>query len=159
MPLIVKPAAETDIPRILEIHDAAFAHDSWQRIMKPNMPPPHSRIKAIERFRNEFRHDPAAHFLVAEDKDRDELVAFAKWNVYKTERPESEWKKKPDIEWDEGKTGQQLHQSLLRPLSGRFPRFNLTSSGVRSEQGRHRLLPQQYSEKKAKKYWGQGTPP
>ncbi|KAI4163547.1 MAG: hypothetical protein LQ342_002819 [Letrouitia transgressa] len=102
MSLTIKPAAETDILRILQIRDAAFAQDPWQRIMKPNLLPPHSRVKAIERFRKEYGHDPAVHFLVVEDKDTDEIVAVAKWNIYKTERPESDWKKEPEIEWDEG---------------------------------------------------------
>lgn len=104
MSLTIKPAAETDILRILQIRDAAFAQDPWQRIMKPNLLPPHSRVKAIERFRKEYGHDPAVHFLVVEDKDTDEIVAVAKWNIYKTERPESDWKKEPEIEWDEGRT-------------------------------------------------------
>ncbi|KAL9613546.1 MAG: hypothetical protein Q9167_001931 [Letrouitia subvulpina] len=104
---------------MLQINDAAFAQDPWQRIMKPNMPPPHIRVKAIERFRKDFRHDPAVHFLVVEDTDKNELVAFAKWNVYKTQRPESDWKKEPEIEWDEGANDAAIKSFLDGILRGR----------------------------------------
>ena len=103
MPLVLRAAVEDDIPRILQVMDAAFAQDPWHLIMKPSQPPPHAKVKAFERFRNELVDDPVVTFMVVEDTDINETVAFARWNFYREERPKSEWEKEPQIEWDEGR--------------------------------------------------------
>ena len=103
MPLVVEKAEERDIPRLLDILYAAFHDDPWDRIMFPQIPPPEARMPTTKRLQHDISVDPTAFFLKVIDTERNnEIIAFARWNIYRNERPESEWKVAPPREWDEG---------------------------------------------------------
>ena len=117
MGLFLKPASETDFPRIVEILAAANAQDPWMRIMKPGQPPPRARVKTIDRFLNEHLNDPVVEYMAVEDSEQNELIAFARWNMYRKERPDDEWKKEPNIQWDEGREFQITDPSRSETVS------------------------------------------
>ena len=103
MPLVVQKAQEADIPRCLDIMYAAFSNDPWDRIMYPQTPPPNARGNSTRRWRYEILEDPHITVLKVVDTDeKDEIIAFGRWHVYRNERPESEWKNMAPRDWDEG---------------------------------------------------------
>ena len=102
MPLITDKAQEADIPKLLDIMYTAFADDPWDRIMFPQIPPPDRRGLTIARWRDEVSVDPHTAFMKVVDTDLNESIAFARWHIYRTERPESEWKGAEARGWDEG---------------------------------------------------------
>jgi len=93
MPLVLEPVVETDMERLMEIQTLSFRNDLWSQVMFPNDMSAASKATMVERARKEF-HNPNTAFVKIVDTDRDnEIVSFARWNIYKQERPESEWKK------------------------------------------------------------------
>lgn len=102
MVFIVEKAQEADIQRLLDIMYAAFSKDAWNRIMYPEIPGPEARGASIERWRDEISTNPTMRFMKAVDTDTGQIIAFARWNIYETKRPESEWKKTEPRKWDIG---------------------------------------------------------
>ena len=102
MAIIVQKAQEADIQRLLDIMYAAFSEDAWNRIMYPVIPGPEARAVSIERWRDEISTNPTIRFIKAVDTDLDEIIAFARWNIYEVERPESQWKTTKPRDWDTG---------------------------------------------------------
>lgn len=101
MPLVVEFAHENDIQRLLDILYAAF-QDPWDQIMFPRVPGPEERIASMARWRDEILINPNIKFLKVVDTDLDEIIAFARWHIYRFERPEREWEDAPSRSWDEG---------------------------------------------------------
>ena len=102
MVIIIQKAQEADIQPLLDIMYAAFSNDSWNRIMIPEIPGPEDRGNSIERWRDEISTNPTVRFMKAVDTDFNEIIAFARWNIYEVERPESEWKTIKPRNWDVG---------------------------------------------------------
>lgn len=102
MVLIIAKAQEGDIQRLLDIMYAAFSQDPWNRIMYPVIPGAEARGASIERWRDEISSNPSTRFMKAVDTDNGEIIAFARWNVYEVERPESEWNNTKPRDWDIG---------------------------------------------------------
>lgn len=102
MVLIIEKAQAANIQRLLDIFYAAFSQDPWNRIMYPVIPRPEARGASIERWRGEISSNPSTRFVKAVDTDNGEIIAFAWWNVYEVERPESEWKHTKTRDWDIG---------------------------------------------------------
>ncbi|MCJ1401662.1 hypothetical protein MMC11_004879 [Xylographa trunciseda] len=97
MPLVLQPVVETDMERLMEIQNRAFSTDPWNQVMFPNGVTAASKITMVEMVRKDF-HDPHTVFVKVVDTDREnEIVSFARWYIYKQERPESEWNK--PAEW------------------------------------------------------------
>ncbi|MCJ1377857.1 hypothetical protein MMC17_000953 [Xylographa soralifera] len=93
MPLVLQPLVEADMERAMEIQDRAFSTELWDQIMFPNGI--NATVKAIMvgRARKDF-HNPNTVFMKVVDTDHDnEMIAFARWYIYRQERPESEWNK------------------------------------------------------------------
>ena len=125
MPLTIEKAQEADIPRLLDIMYTAFHDDPWNRIMFLHTPPPEKRGVSTARWRNEISVDPQISFIKAVDTDINEIVAFARWHVYRTERPESEWKGTEPRSWDEGTNVEaaneffnKVHEKREKVMSG-----------------------------------------
>ncbi|KAK4696953.1 hypothetical protein P7C71_g1051, partial [Lecanoromycetidae sp. Uapishka_2] len=95
MPLVIEMAQEGDIQRLLDIVYAAFEHDSWHQIMIPQIPGPEQRTASIARWRDEILVDPDTTVLKVVDTDLNEIIALARWHIYRFQRPESEWKGAP----------------------------------------------------------------
>lgn len=71
--------------------------------MFPQVPPRDGRMATTKRWLREMSIDPNMFFMKVVDPDNDhEIVAFARWNIYRVERPESEWMDMTPREWDEG---------------------------------------------------------
>lgn len=70
--------------------------------MYPQTPPREARTASAERWREEISANPALRFLKVVDTNVGEIIALARWSVYESERPESEWKRKFRRDWDEG---------------------------------------------------------
>lgn len=70
--------------------------------MYPEIPGPEARGASIERWRNEISINPTVRFMKVVDTDIGEIIAFARWNIYEVERPESEWKNMEPRTWDIG---------------------------------------------------------
>lgn len=102
MVLLVEKAQEADIQRLLDIMYAAFSKDPWNRLMYPKIPGTEARGASIERWRDEISNHPTMRFIKAVDTDVGEIIAFARWNIYEMERPESEWKHTEARKWDLG---------------------------------------------------------
>ena len=102
MVVILQKAQKADIQRLLDIMYAAFSKDPWNCIMYPQLPGPDARGASIERWRDEILTNPTIHFIKAVDTELDEIIAFALWNIYETDRPESEWKSMTPRNWDAG---------------------------------------------------------
>ncbi len=102
MPLVLDKAVETDIDRMVEVMYAALSEDPWDRIMIPKTPGPKQRTNSVERWTKEMLTNTSSLIMKVVDTDLDEIIAFARWDMYKSERPESEWKKQETREWDEG---------------------------------------------------------
>ena len=102
MVLVIEKAREADIQRLLDIMYVAFSKDPWNRIMFPVIPGPEARGASIERWRDEILMNPTIRFMKAVDTDLNEIIAFARWNVYQVERSESDWKITEPRNWDIG---------------------------------------------------------
>ena len=91
-----------DMQRLLDIMYGAFSKDPWDRIMYPEIPGPEARGASIKRWPNEIVIDPNVRFMKVVDTDIGDIIAFARWNIYETKRPKSEWKSRKPRDWDNG---------------------------------------------------------
>ncbi len=102
MPLELAQVTADDLPTVLQLQFAAFADDPMTQLMYPIRPTPVAVVeKAIERGRKDFLN-PDTAFVKVHDTDSGEIVALAKWSIYKHERPGEEWKKEEKRDWGEG---------------------------------------------------------
>ena len=104
MPFVVEKAETADVDRLTEIIYATFANDPWGQVMFPTTPPPNVDTPTKRRYRKQIESDPDITIMKVVDADSNEMVGFARWEMYFKERPESEWKTdlKQEREWDEG---------------------------------------------------------
>ncbi|KAL9114194.1 MAG: hypothetical protein Q9187_007512, partial [Circinaria calcarea] len=102
MPLLLQPVVEADAPRLPDIQFAAFGEDPFMAIMFPQTPSDDSKQKAVERTYTDFK-DPYITLMKVVDTDLDNtIVAFARWHIYRLERPESEWNTEKKRDWGQG---------------------------------------------------------
>jgi GNAT superfamily N-acetyltransferase len=101
MPLQLAPAGEADLPKILEVQYAAFAQDPINRLMFPVPTPPSTFEKSLDRARRDISN-PDVAFMKVTETETGEIVSFAKWYIYKHQRPEEEWNKEEKRDWGEG---------------------------------------------------------
>ena len=126
MPFVIEYAQEADIQCLLDIMYSAFHDDSLNRIMFPIIPAHNDRAASIARWRDELL-DRHVSFLKVVDTEINEIIALAKWRVYLSERPESEWKGTPQRQlWDEGTNVEAaneffsaIHEKRERIMGGR----------------------------------------
>ena len=102
MPLVLEKAVEADIERMIEIMYRALSEDPWDRIMFPTTPEPTNRTNSITRWTKEMHTNPTQSLMKIVDTDLNEIIAFARWSIFKHERSESEWKKEDNRKWDTG---------------------------------------------------------
>lgn len=102
MPLQLAAAAIEDVERIVDIESAAFAPSTLTQVLFPRGSSPDQKLKSKERMLREWKEDASMRLIKVVDSEIGEIIAFAKWNIYRTERPESEWKKRPAREWGDG---------------------------------------------------------
>lgn len=92
MPLIVRKAIIADVDRLAECLYAAFLEDPWGRVMFPKQPHPSADTPTKRRYRKQIESDSEISIMKVVDTDIDQMVGFARWEMYLEERPESEWK-------------------------------------------------------------------
>ena len=85
----ILPAAEADLPRIIDIQTASFASNPWIQIIFPKGYDEECKAKLIERGRGSLQ-DPTIAYMKAVDTEDGEIIAFARWHVYKHAGPSSE---------------------------------------------------------------------
>ena len=119
MPFIVQEAVTEDVERLSDIQYAAFAGDPWGRIMFPTTPPPPGADTPTKRrYSKLIESDPDVAVMKVVDTDSNEMVGFARWELFFKERPESEWKTnlKGKREEDEGANAEAIH-ALITAVS------------------------------------------
>jgi len=116
MPLLLRMAVEADIDQILDIQYEANDSDPWHQTLFPNGISTATRNMTREHARTAMQTDPHTHYVVVVDTDlNDEIIAFAKWMIYKQERPESEWNKADTRKWPED-TNLEAISAFFGPL-------------------------------------------
>jgi hypothetical protein len=87
MPLQVVPATESDAPRIVELEHLAYKDDSLTPILFPGPFPGDASAKRADEMIQQLHLDPTSRWLKVVDTDSNEMIAFAKWNVYEPGKP------------------------------------------------------------------------
>ena len=104
MDLVVEPAQESDIDRLMDIQFSAFENDPYHEALYPgNHYSPANRKSAGERTIKAWRADPTLHFLKCTNRQSGVIMGYAQWNLYATERPETEWNKDVQVDWATGR--------------------------------------------------------
>src|SRR6266536_4029318 len=103
MPVKLVDAEDGDLLQIARIETAAFSPIEHSLVLFPGGGTPDAAEKRAERIRNEWKEDPSMRLINAVDTETGEIIGAARWHVYLTERPESEWTKNdvPD-DWGPG---------------------------------------------------------
>ena len=70
--------------------------------MFPVPPTPEMKAKVGARNRRLLQDNTTAFMKVVDTDCNNEMVGYAKWSIYKHERPESEWAKQEKREYGEG---------------------------------------------------------
>jgi hypothetical protein len=111
--LVVRRALETDIDRLMEVQFSAFENDPYHEALFPG--PHHSplvRKTAGERTLEDWRNTAVQDIMVCTRAQTGEILGFATWNFYLSERPREEWEKMFPITWAEGKEKKQAEAFL-----------------------------------------------
>ena len=83
--LEVQCCTPADIPRVFEIVSLAFANDhEYVDAVFPAHTTPAGRKAGSERMLQIFQADPYGNFLKVVNNNTGEIVAAAKWNIYKS---------------------------------------------------------------------------
>lgn len=115
MPLQLAPASEADLTKLLEVQFAAFQDDAANRLMFPVPTPPSTFEKALDRAHRDFSN-PDVAFVKVTDTEIGEIVSFAKWFIWKHQRPEEEWDKEEKRDWGEG-TNVELADAFIGAIN------------------------------------------
>lgn len=111
--LVVRRALETDIDRLMEVQFSAFENDPYHEALFPG--PHHSplvRKVAGQRTLDDWRATATQDIMVCANAQTGQILGFASWNFYLSERPREEWEKMPSITWAEGKEKKQAEAFL-----------------------------------------------
>lgn len=111
--LVVRRALETDIDRLMEVQFSAFENDPYHEALFPG--PHHSplvRKTAGERTLEDWRNTAVQDIMVCANAQTGEILGFAAWCFYLSERPKEKWEKMPSITWAEGEEKKQAEAFL-----------------------------------------------
>ncbi|MCJ1434230.1 hypothetical protein MMC27_003597 [Xylographa pallens] len=113
MPLVLQPIVEADMEHAIEIQDRAFSTELWDQIMFPNGMSAAVKTVMVERARKDFQ-DPRTVFMKVVDTERNnEMISFARWSIYKQERPESDWNKPRETrDWGPDANNEALNEFM-----------------------------------------------
>ncbi|KAJ4335005.1 hypothetical protein N0V95_009022 [Ascochyta clinopodiicola] len=113
----VQHCTEADIPRFFEIISLAFANDhEYMEAVFPAHHTPAGRKIGSERMLQTFRGDPYSNFMKVVDNDTGEIVAAAKWNIYKGGKVPP----LPELDGDywDGEEEKEFAQSIFQAFLG-----------------------------------------
>jgi GNAT superfamily N-acetyltransferase len=122
LPLSIKLATESDIPRLMEIQFSAFALEPADGVINgPNTPL--SRRRAGERLLEQLSTEVALHIIKCVTTDpatgNELIVGFCEWYIYQHERPEAEWTKEHpllDCMWIEEAAEREKARGYMLPI-------------------------------------------
>lgn len=126
MPLILQEVLEGDLDKVVDVRTRAFAGDPWNEIMFPSGVAFTSKTALVERERKLFNSPNTVFVKVLDTERENELVAFARWYIFRHERPESEWNKGPETtDWGSGANVDaieafmgELHEKRKKHMTG-----------------------------------------
>lgn len=111
--LQVLTATYSHIPSIISSQFSAFENDPYQEALFPgDQTSPEVRQSAVSRTEQYWDKDPTARWKICKDLENGTILGFALWNIYEHSRPESEWKKKPEVTWCTGRQA-EIAQNFL----------------------------------------------
>jgi hypothetical protein len=84
MAIVVRKVSDDDLPRAIEVETAAYADNPLSPLLFPGPFPPDASVNRVPDLIEMRNSDPTINFLQAYDEETGQLVAFAKWSVYKT---------------------------------------------------------------------------
>jgi hypothetical protein len=85
MAIVVREVSDDDLSRAIEVEIAAYADNPLSPLLFPGPFPPDAskdRVPDLIKLRNS---DHTVKFIQAYDEETKQLVAFAKWSIYKTD--------------------------------------------------------------------------
>ncbi|KAI9850371.1 MAG: hypothetical protein M1838_005761 [Thelocarpon superellum] len=82
---------ESDLAPAWEIMKAAFESDPINLVLYPHGRTAENDEKTLDDWRKEIESEPYHRFVKAVDDETGEMMGWAKWYLYLTERAESEW--------------------------------------------------------------------
>ena len=101
MTISIRSIAESDVPRLVDIQLSAMRYSGFFRSIGdiPNQDETMESVSAspfrtnkISRILGGWDTDPTLHFLKAVDEDSGEILAFAKWHIYRGDDGLKQWK-------------------------------------------------------------------
>ena len=118
MSLRITHASESDIDRLMEVQFAAMAHEPYHHVLFPGPNTPQARAQAGARTLQDWRNDPSERVLEVIDTESGKIVSFGKWNIYASERPESEWNQHLEVDWTKDPALKEGAETYLRGIHG-----------------------------------------
>lgn len=120
MDLIVLPADESDMDRLMEIQFSAFEGDPYHHALYPgDEHSPAVRKEAGERTIKELNDDPTIFFIKCVDRQTEIILGYARWNIFERERPKESWAQRPPIDWCTGRQKEIAETFLYASLAMR----------------------------------------
>lgn len=95
---ITDPAAT--ISRMMEIQFSAFDEEPCHAALCPGGNNPQARAAAGERALQEYHSTPTQTIIQCVDTATGQMIGFAKWNLYDKTRPDEEWRKRAEVDWE-----------------------------------------------------------
>jgi hypothetical protein len=87
MPLTVSMATNADAPRIVEIEHLAYKDDVLTPILFPGPFPSDAVTTRAKELVSQLESDYTTRWLKVTDSATNEMIAYAKWNIYEPGKP------------------------------------------------------------------------
>jgi hypothetical protein len=84
MAITVREVLDDDLLRAVEIEAAAYADNPLSPVLFPGPFPAESRQQSVSHLMQTRNSDPSVRYLQAYDEASGQMVAFAKWSIYRT---------------------------------------------------------------------------
>jgi hypothetical protein len=84
MAIVVREVSDDDLARAIEVETAAYADNPLSPVLFPGPFPPDASKNRVPDLINLRNSDTTVKFIQAYDEETKQLVAFAKWSIYKT---------------------------------------------------------------------------
>lgn len=95
MSLQILPVTAADLPRMVEIHDAAFADDPVEAAMFPTRNEPGVFESQVQQLAEEMATGPDRRYMKVTETDADNvttIISWGRWDMHLQERSASELK-------------------------------------------------------------------
>ncbi|EKG14884.1 hypothetical protein MPH_07924 [Macrophomina phaseolina MS6] len=119
MSLTVSPMEEADFPAMTQLlHKAYYSTTGISALLYLTPPSQESLDKTTQVRLRAFREDPSVHFIKATDPETGELIACARWDIFKHARSDEDVERKAAITEDDliPEFNVDVHEALFGPL-------------------------------------------